>query len=120
MPARQSHRDKRVGFHQVGGASSYVWNRTGSRKPKKAGVSKSEGVVLVLTQNPDAAFDESALQRNKAPHGRIGEAVLPGFDVTRQPVFESRVLATVTMRSYQPKNSSSERPTPIRAGNSNK
>ena len=65
-------------------------------------------------------LNRSALEGDEAPHGRIGEAVLPGFDVTRQPVFESRVLATVTMRSYQPKNSSSERPTPIRAGNSNK
>ena len=33
----------------------------------------------------------SALQGNKASHGRIREAVRSGFDVTRQPVFESRV-----------------------------
>jgi hypothetical protein len=33
----------------------------------------------------------SALEGNKAAESRIREAVLSGFDVTRKPVFESRV-----------------------------
>jgi hypothetical protein len=33
----------------------------------------------------------SALEGNKAPESRIRKAVLSGFDVTREPVFESRV-----------------------------
>ena len=37
------------------------------------------------------AYWRLAFEGDKATEGRIREAVLPGFDVTRQPVFEGRV-----------------------------
>ena len=50
----------------------------------------SSSIARFVTDAP-LRIAGSALESNKAPKSRIREAVLSGFDVTRKPVFESRV-----------------------------